>query len=100
MRAVWMKELGSPDVLAIGDAPDPLAGPGQVVVEVSYANITLVETQFRATGFGPFKPELPVIPGNGVGGTVAAVGVDVDPTLVGRRVVTTTGGIGGYAERV
>jgi NADPH2:quinone reductase len=89
MRAIWMEELGGPEVLVAGDAPDPVPGPGQVVIEVAHANITFVETQFRATGFGPFKPELPMIPGNGVGGTVA-----------GRRVVATTGGSGGYAEQV
>jgi NADPH2:quinone reductase len=45
-------------------------------------------------------PTLPVVPGNGVGGTVAQVGEGVDPALRGRRVVTTTGGSGGYAEQV
>jgi NADPH2:quinone reductase len=100
MRAIWLHEFGGPEVLAIGDAPDPVAGPGQVVVDVAHANITFVETQFRATGSGPFKPELPMIPGNGVGGVVAAVGDGVDPGLLGARVITSTGGSGGYAERV
>jgi NADPH2:quinone reductase len=77
-----------------------VAGAGQAVVDVAHANITFVETQFRATGAGPFKPELPMIPGNGVGGVVAAVGEGVDPAVVGTRVVTSTGGSGGYAERV
>jgi NADPH2:quinone reductase len=74
VRAVWLTAFGGPEVLVPGDAPDPVPGPGQVVVEVAYVNITFVETQFRATGFGPFAGELPMIPGNGVGGTVAAVG--------------------------
>ena len=100
MKAIWLHEFGGPEVLAIGAAPDPVAGPGQAVVDVAHANITFVETQFRATGVGPFKPELPMIPGNGVGGVVAAVGEGVDPSLVGARVVTATGGSGGYAERV
>jgi NADPH:quinone reductase len=100
VQAIWLKEFGGPEVLAIGDAPDPVAGPGQAVVDVAFANITFVETQFRATGSGPFKPELPMIPGNGVGGVVAAVGDGVDPGLIGGRVVTSTGGSGGYAERV
>src|SRR4029453_10758975 len=100
MRAVWMKEYGPPDVLVAGDAPDPTPGPGQELVEVAYANITFVETQFRARGFGPVRAPLPVIPGNGVGGVVSAVGESVDPALVGARVVGPTGGSGGYAERV
>jgi len=45
-------------------------------------------------------PALPAVLGNGVGGVVLAVGEGVDPALAGRRVVTTTGGTGGYAERV
>jgi NADPH2:quinone reductase len=100
MRAVWLKEFGDPDVLVAGDAPDPVAGQGQALIEVAFANITFVETQFRATGAGPYKAELPMILGNGVGGVVIAVGADVDAALVGKRVVTSTGGSGGYAERV
>jgi NADPH2:quinone reductase len=38
--------------------------------------------------------------GNGVEGEVVAVGDDVDPSLLGRQVVTATGGFGGYADRV
>ena len=41
-----------------------------------------------------------MIPGNGVGGVVVEVGNGVDEQLLGRRVVTGTGGQGGYAERV
>lgn len=100
MRVVWLTALGGPDVLVPGDSPDPRPGPGQVVVDVAYANVTFVETQFRATGFGPFEPKPPMVMGNGVGGVVAATGDGVDTGLVGRRVVTSTGGSGGYAERV
>lgn len=100
MRVVWLTGFGGPEVLVPGEAADPVPGPGQVLIEVAFANITFVETQFRATGFGPFAGELPMVPGNGVGGTVVAVGPDVPPDLVGRRVVSGTGGSGGYAERV
>ena len=57
MRAVWLKELGGPEVLVAGDAPEPEVGPEQVLVDVAYAGITFVETQMRATGFGPFPLE-------------------------------------------
>jgi NADPH2:quinone reductase len=100
MRAVLLSEFGPPDVLVPTDAPEPVAGAGQVAIDVAFANITFVETQFRATGFGPFKPELPLIPGNGMGGTVASVGTGADPAWIGKRVVSSTGGSGGYAERV
>ncbi|MCW3840271.1 zinc-binding dehydrogenase [Micromonospora yasonensis] len=100
MRAVWLREFGGPEVLVPGPAPDPVPGLGQVLIEVAYANLTFVETMFRATGFGPFARSLPLIPGNGVGGTITGIGPGVDPGLIGRRVVTSTGGTGGYAERV
>src|SRR5690242_10686256 len=96
MRAVWLTAFGAPEVLVAGEAPDPEPGPGEVLVAVAYANITFVETMFRRTGFGLFTATPPLIPGNGVGGTVAAVGDGVDRGLVGRRVVTGTGGSGGY----
>ncbi|TNC22743.1 zinc-binding dehydrogenase [Amycolatopsis alkalitolerans] len=100
MRAVWLTEFGGPGVLRPGEAPDPVPGPGQALVAVAFANITFVETQFRAGGMNPFGVEPPVIPGNGVGGVVTAVGEGVDGDLVGRQVVTATGGTGGYAEKV
>lgn len=100
MRAVWLKEFGGPNVLTVGEGPEPVVEPGQALIEVVFANITFVETQFRATGAGPYKADLPMIPGNGVGGVVTSVGGEVDEGLVGRRVVTSTGGSGGYAERV
>ncbi|MWK33857.1 zinc-binding dehydrogenase [Actinomadura sp. J1-007] len=99
MRAVWLKEFGGPEVLVMAEAPEPVVGPGRALVEVEHANITFVETQFRAGLPGPFKAVPPVIPGNGVGGVVSEVGEGVDPALVGKRVVSSTGGSGGYAER-
>ncbi|MEU7609044.1 zinc-binding dehydrogenase [Micromonospora sp. NPDC049204] len=99
MRAVWLREFGGPEVLVPGPATDPTPGPGQVLIDVAYANITFVETQQRSGRPGPFAVTPPLIPGNGVGGVIAAVGPDVDPALIGRPVVSATGGSGGYAER-
>jgi NADPH:quinone reductase len=100
MRAIWLKEFGGPEVLVLGEAPDPVAGLGQVLIEVTFANITFVETQFRASGKGPFAGRVPMIPGNGVGGVVTKTGDGVEQSLLGRRVVSSTGGAGGYAEMV
>jgi NADPH2:quinone reductase len=146
VRAVWLRSFGPPSVLEAGEAPEPVAGPGQVVIDVAFANITFVETQFRATGQGPFAgTPLPMVPGNGVGGYVAAAGGlsssggprpqppgstrgvgdpagrddlagrrhahhaggdlagrphDRDDLAGRRRVIASTGGSGGYAERV
>ncbi|MET0134411.1 MAG: zinc-binding dehydrogenase [Kibdelosporangium sp.] len=97
MYAVVMAEFGGPDVLRLRQVPDPLPGPGQVLVDVRFAGITFVEAQIRS-GYGPFRPPLPRVPGNGVGGRIVSVGPGVDAGLVGAQVVTTTGGTGGYAE--
>jgi NADPH:quinone reductase len=102
VRAVVLSEFGPPGNLAVAEAADPVPASGQVVIDVDIAGVTFVETQVRA-GRPPNRamlPELPAVLGNGVGGVVAAVGEGVDPTLVGRRIITTTGGRGGYAERV
>jgi NADPH:quinone reductase len=102
VRAVVLREFGPPEALVAVQVPDPAPGPGQALIEVEIASITFVETQVRA-GNAPnpaMAPPLPAILGNGVGGVVASVGEGVDPALVSSRVVTGTGGSGGYAERV
>ncbi len=94
--------FGTPDVLVPEEADLPVAGPGQVVIDVALACITFVETMIRA-GRPPnpaMTPELPYVPGNGVGGVVVETGEGVDRALSGARVISSTGGTGGYAERV
>ncbi|MGI8430648.1 MAG: zinc-binding dehydrogenase [Solirubrobacteraceae bacterium] len=96
-----IRDFGVPGVLKVENLPDLAAGLGEVVIDVEYASITFVETQARA-GCAPnaAMASLPLVPGNGVGGWVAEVGEGVGQSLLGRAVVTTTGGRGGYAERV
>jgi NADPH2:quinone reductase len=101
VRAAVLRAFGPPERLVAETLPDPVPGPGQVLVETAFASVTFVETQLRA-GHPPhpaMAPELPVVLGNGVGGIVAQCGAGVDGSAIGRRVVTTTGGRGGYAER-
>lgn len=103
MRAIQVERFGGPEVLVAADLPDPVAGPGQVVVEVSVADVGFVETQIRAGGFGDhFAVTPPYVPGHGVAGQVISVGEGVDADRLGRRVAGYTGdqgGHGGYAER-
>jgi NADPH:quinone reductase len=102
VRAVLLRAFGAPDVLVAEEVADPVAGPGQVLIEVAAASVVFIETQVRA-GNAPtpaHRPTLPVIPGNGVGGVIREVGPGVDGGLLGARVVSTTGGRGGYAELV
>ncbi|GHE36745.1 hypothetical protein GCM10017673_44080 [Streptosporangium violaceochromogenes] len=100
MRVVKVTGFGGPEVLIPGEAPNPVAGPGQVMVEVSVAGITFVETQIRR-GVDKWhaRPALPYVPGGTVAGRVASVGEGVDPGWSGRRVIASTGESGGFAER-
>ena len=100
MRVVQAMRFGGPDVLVPGEAPDPVAGAGQVVVDVAVAGITFVETQIRR-GVDKWhaKPRLPYVPGGLVAGHVSSVGARVDPAWLGLRVIAGTGETGGFAER-
>ena len=100
MRVVQATRFGGPEVLVTSEAPDPVAGPGQVVIDVSVAPVLMLETQIRRGWGGEyFTVKPPYVPGGGVAGEVVSVGEGVDPAWVGRRVVTDTGEGGGYAER-
>lgn len=100
-KAVLVRTFGPPEVLIAEELPEPRPGDGQVLIEVAAAGVNFIETLVRSGAFArPGSAQLPYVPGNEVGGTVVAVGAGVDPTLVGRRVVSSTGGRGGYAERV
>jgi NADPH:quinone reductase len=101
MRAVIMRRFGPPGVLEPAAVPSPVPGAGEVAVDVKFAGVTFVETQIRA-GRPPrpeMLPALPAILGNGVGGTVTEAGDGVDRGLIGRRVVASLNGTGGYASR-
>ena len=102
MKAVVVREFGPPDVLALEEVPAPRAARDHVVVRVEYVSVTFVETQVRA-GRPPHPgmvPPLPYVPGNGVAGVVTELGEGAPADLLGRTVVTATGGSGGYAEQV
>ncbi|WP_329322474.1 hypothetical protein OIE77_23335 [Streptomyces sp. NBC_01715] len=44
MRAVQLKEFGGPEVLIPAEHPDPVPGPGEVVIDVAYVDTIFVET--------------------------------------------------------
>src|SRR6478752_5547800 len=102
MQAVVVEEFGGPEVLATAEVPDPVAGPGEAVVAVAAAHVLWVETRIRSgVGREYWGVTPPYVPGSGVAGRVESVGRDVDPALLGVRVVAHTGrSRGGYAERV
>jgi NADPH2:quinone reductase len=90
--------FGGPEVLMAAEVPDPVPGPGQVVIEVAVAPVLFLDTQIRrgaAQDWFPARP--PYVPGVGVAGRVIRGGKGVDGRWVGRRVVSDTDG--GYASR-
>lgn len=104
MQIIEVDRFGGPEVLVPRAVPDPVPGPGQVVVRTAAADVLFLDTMIRsgsATEFFPLRP--PYVPGNGVSGAVAATGADVDPGWRGRPVIAHTGehgGTGGYAGQV
>ena len=108
MRAVQAREFGGPEVLVLGDLPQPEPAPEEVRIEVAAADVMFLDTRLRSgwgTDYFPVRP--PYVPGGAIAGIVREAGAAVDPSWVGRRVmsVTTASGIGGgvpvggYAEQ-
>jgi NADPH2:quinone reductase len=87
MRAVQVTEFGGPEVLVPVELPDPVAGPGQVLIDVSRIGVNYADThQAENSYLAPNK--LPLVPGGEV----------VGRTPQGKRVVSLLNGGGGYAE--
>lgn len=84
MQAVQLTETGAPDVLRIGDVPDPAASDGQVVVRLRAAALNRRDV-FLRKGVAPSP--LPVIPGSDGAGVVEHVGPGVTGVAVGDEVV-------------
>jgi len=98
MRAVVVAAHGGPEVLQIGERDEPVAGPGQVVVEVAAAGVNFMDI-YQREGVGGYRAEPPFVPGGEGAGTVAAVGEDVTGLAIGDRVAWAGPG-GSYAEQV
>ncbi len=96
MRAIVVSELGGPEVMVIGERPDPAAGPGQVVVQVAAAGVNFIDIYRRS---GVYRQPVPYVPGSEGAGTVVAVGEGVHEFSAGDHVAWCEGP-GSYAERV
>ncbi len=98
MHAVVITEPGDPDVLRWTEVEDPVAGPGEVIVEVAASGVNRADLMQRQ-GLYPPPPGAPPYPGLECAGTVVAVGPGVTGWQRGDRVCALLSG-GGYAERV
>ncbi len=59
MQQIVVERFGGPEVLVVDEAPDPVAGPGAVVVAVDVADVLWVETMVRR---GEGAPHFPITP--------------------------------------
>lgn len=97
MRAVRFHEKGPADVLVEDEVPDPVAGPGELLVRIEAAGISYGDILRRRGGHYPMPTPLPFIPGEAVAGTVEAVGEGVPSDWIGKRAYGRVHS-GGYAE--
>jgi len=98
MRAVTISEPGSPDVLGWSEVPDPVCGPGEVVVDVAATAVNRADLMQRQ-GFYPPPKGASEILGLECSGVLSEVGEGVVGWSVGDEVCALLSG-GGYAERV
>lgn len=98
MKRIRVCELGPPEVMRLEDSPDPVPGPGQILVRVRAAGVNPVDTYVRA-GLHGYRPELPYTPGADAGGVVEAVGSGATRVKVGDRVYGARSISGAYAEQ-
>jgi NADPH2:quinone reductase len=85
MHKIVMTRTGGPEVLEWVEAPDPVAGPGEVVVKTHTAAVGWPEVLVR-TGTYKWSPPLPLTPGNELSGHIESVGPDVETLKVGQPV--------------
>jgi len=88
MKALVSREIGGPGTLVIEDLPEPVAGPGELLVAVhacaiNYPDVLIIEDKYQ------FKPERPFAPGAEISGTVIAIGDGVEGWAKGDRLIAT-----------
>ena len=98
MRAVIADGAGGPEVLSVGEVPDPEPGPDEVVLDVVAAGLNRADLLQRQ-GFYPPPPGTSDVIGMECSGTVAAVGDGVEGWSVGDAACALLAG-GGYAAKV
>lgn len=110
MKAATIRRYGGPEVVRIEELPAPVAGPGELTVEVAAAGVTTADARLRANdaprGFGIvmraitglLRPRNPVF-GMEFAGRVATLGPGATGFTPGQRVFGITGLKGGaHAE--
>ena len=104
MKAVLFEKHGGPEVLHLAEVPDPVAGPGEVVVDIHAASVNAADYKVRLGGgaYSGSGVKLPHILGRDFSGVVSAVGSGVTDLKVDDAVfgVCDQGIEGAYAEKI
>ncbi len=96
MRAIWVEELGEPDVLRLRELPIPVPTTGEVRLKVEAVGINFADV-LASAGQYLTRTRVPYTPGMEFAGTIDALGEGVTGLEVGQR-VASLGGRGGLAE--
>lgn len=102
MKAMLLVKHGGPEMLRYGAAPDPTAGPGEVLVDIYAASVNGADPKVRRGGGRYSLSQFPHILGRDFSGIVSTVGAGVTDFKVGDAVfgVTDQGIEGAYAEKI
>jgi NADPH:quinone reductase-like Zn-dependent oxidoreductase len=87
MKAIVVHQYGGPEVLKFEDYPDPVPGPGDVLVRVAAASVNPIDYKRRAGLTKDFYPlHFPALIGIDIAGTVVKTGPGVEGFSVGDQV--------------
>src|SRR6266699_3303242 len=98
MRQIVTTRNGGAEVLRVEDAPDPLPGPGEVIIRVRAAGLNFADI-LALQGLYPDAPKKPCVMGYEISGVVETIGEGVNTSLAGKAVVALTR-FGGQSELV
>ena len=98
MKALLSHETGGPETLTLTDLPEPVPGPGELLVRVracaiNYPDVLIIEDKYQ------LRPERPFAPGGEIAGEVIGVGEGVGGWATGDRLIAVLG-FGGLSEQV
>jgi NADPH:quinone reductase-like Zn-dependent oxidoreductase len=97
MKAIVLHEYGGPEKLKYEDAPDPVAGEGEVLVRLSATSVNPVDFKMRSgAAAARFPVEFPGILGRDIAGVVRSLGAGVTGFTPGDKVIAL--GSKSYAE--
>ncbi len=101
MKAAYFEEHGGPEVIKLGELPDPVAGEGEIVIDIHAASVNGADWKVRE---GSYKqvPYFPYVLGRDFSGTVCEVGDGVSDFAIGDEVfgVCEVGQEGTYCEKI